>query len=106
MRHHAEAEAVDLLMETERLDLLPEYVTEKAAAARVCLYLSSCVPYVPDPENTALLEAALGLFRKFKKYPQVRDRVFSELGLVHEVELLFKKGLAHYSNIRLMFGLS
>ncbi len=82
MRHHAEAEAVDLLMETERLDLLPEYVTEKAAAARVCLYLSSCVPYVPDPENTALLEAALGLFRKFKKYPQVRDRVFSECSVV------------------------
>merc|ERR1719469_1320257 len=64
MKHHAEAEACDLLMEVEQLDVLEQYVDE-AAFNRVCLYLVSCVPYVPDPENTNLLKTALGIFRKF-----------------------------------------
>jgi len=69
MKHHAEAEACDLLIEVERLDLLQEYV-DKQAYNRVCRYLTSCVPYVPEPENTNLLHAALKLFRKFEEYPQ------------------------------------
>lgn len=69
MAHNAEAEACDLLMEIERLDLLEEYVDENIYS-RVCLYLTSCVPYVADPENTTLLQTALLLFRKFKQYPQ------------------------------------
>merc|ERR1712106_672115 len=69
MNHHAEAEACDLLMEVEQLGTLEQYVDE-AAYSRVCLYLVSCVPYVPDPENTNLLKTALSIFRKFKQYPQ------------------------------------
>lgn len=69
MAHNAEAEACDLLMEIERLDLLEQYVDENIYP-RVCLYLTSCVPYVADPENTTLLQTALLLFRKFKQYPQ------------------------------------
>merc|ERR1719334_1367159 len=68
MKHHAEAEACDLLMEVERLDFLEQYV-DKTAFNRVCLYLTSCVPYVPEPENTNLLNTALQLFRKFDQYP-------------------------------------
>jgi len=68
MKHHAEAEACDLLIEVERLDLLVQYV-DKSAFHRVCLYLTSCVPYVPEPENTNLLNTALTLFRKFDQYP-------------------------------------
>lgn len=37
--HHAEAEACDLLMEIERVELLLDYVTEDNHH-RVCLYLS------------------------------------------------------------------
>ncbi|VEN37832.1 unnamed protein product [Callosobruchus maculatus] len=69
MAHNAEAEACDLLMEIERLDLLEQYVDENNYT-RVCLYLTSCVPYVANPENTTLLQSALLLFRKFKQYPQ------------------------------------
>ena len=69
MKHHAESEACDLLMEVEKLDLLDEHV-DKNSFARVCLYLTSCVPYVPDPENTNLLKTALRIFRKFEQYPQ------------------------------------
>lgn len=39
MAHNAEAEACDLLMEIERLDLLDEFVDENAYP-RVCLYLT------------------------------------------------------------------
>jgi len=69
MKHHAEAEACDLLMEVEQLGLLQQYVDE-SAYNRVCLYLVSCVPYVPDPENTNLLHTALNIFKQFKQYPQ------------------------------------
>lgn len=69
MAHNAEAEACDLLMEIERLDLLEQYVDENIYQ-RVCLYLTSCVPYVPDPENVTLLQTALILLNKFKQYPQ------------------------------------
>lgn len=69
MAHNAEAEACDLLMEVEKLDLLEQYVDE-SAYPRVCLYLQSCVPYVPDPENVSLLRCALNLSRRFKQYTQ------------------------------------
>jgi 26S proteasome regulatory subunit N1 len=69
MKHHAEAEACDLLMEVEQLEQLQQYVDE-SAYNRVCLYLVSCVPYVPDPENTNLLTTALNIFKKFKQFPQ------------------------------------
>ncbi|KAL4225519.1 26S proteasome non-ATPase regulatory subunit 2 [Mactra antiquata] len=69
MAHNAEAEGCDLLMEIERLDLLQDYVDE-AAFTRVCLYLTSCVAYVPDPENLTLLKTAVDLYRKFNQYPQ------------------------------------
>merc|ERR1719394_262830 len=69
MKHHAEAEACDLLMEVEQLDDLETYVDD-TAYSRVCLYLVSCVPYVPEPENTNLLKTALSIFRKFAQFPQ------------------------------------
>ncbi|XP_055683961.1 26S proteasome non-ATPase regulatory subunit 2 [Lutzomyia longipalpis] len=69
MTHNAEADACDLLMEIEQLNLLEEYVDE-STYPRVCLYLQSCVPYVPDPENTTLLKVALSIFRKFKQHTQ------------------------------------
>jgi len=71
MKHNAEAEACDLLMEMEQLDMLTaeDYVDEDAYE-RVCLYLTSCVPYVPEPENSNLLRTSLALYRKFKQYPQ------------------------------------
>ena len=69
MKHHAEAEACDLLMEVEQLGLLQQYVDE-SAYNRVCLYLVSCVPYVPEPENTNILTTALNIFKQFKQYPQ------------------------------------
>jgi len=87
MKHHAEAEACDLLMEVEQLDLLLQYVDD-AAYNRVCLYLTSCVPYVPDPENTNLLLTALSIFRKFNQLPQAM-RLALQLNDREKVEEIF-----------------
>ncbi|XP_037534377.1 26S proteasome non-ATPase regulatory subunit 2 [Nematolebias whitei] len=69
MAHNAEHEACDLLMEIERLDMLEDYIDENAYS-KVCLYLTSCVSYVPEPENSALLRCALTIFRKFNRHPE------------------------------------
>ncbi|KRT80458.1 hypothetical protein AMK59_7583 [Oryctes borbonicus] len=87
MAHNAEAEACDLLMEIERLDLLEQYVDEDVYQ-RVCLYLTSCVPYVPDPENTTLLQTALLLFRRYGQYPQAL-KLAMQLNDHHLIEEIF-----------------
>ncbi|XP_017467769.1 PREDICTED: 26S proteasome non-ATPase regulatory subunit 2 [Rhagoletis zephyria] len=69
MEHNAEADACDLLIEIDHLHLLQEYVDE-SAYPRVCLYLQSCYPYVPEPDNTIILETALQLARKFNQHTQ------------------------------------
>jgi 26S proteasome regulatory subunit N1 len=45
MKHNAEADACDLLMEIERLDVLLKYV-EKDTYQRVCLYLLGYIIYL------------------------------------------------------------
>ena len=67
MMHNSETDAADLLMEIERLDLLVEAVDTKSYK-KVSLYLKSCVPYAPDPENTTLMKTALEIYLKFDKY--------------------------------------
>lgn len=89
MAHNAETEACDLLMEIERLDLLEQYVDE-SAYQRVCLYLTSCVPYVADPENGTLLHAAAKLYRKFGQYPQA-IRLAMQLNDLPLIEDIFTK---------------
>src|SRR5699024_8927960 len=54
MRHNAEAESCDLLIEIERLDLLENYIDNEELCQKVCLYLKSVVPFVADPDNTNL----------------------------------------------------
>ncbi|UJR33872.1 hypothetical protein I4U23_021293 [Adineta vaga] len=68
MRHNAEADACDLLMEIEQLDLIETFV-DKDTFPRVCLYLTSCVPYVPEPDDTKLLRTACKLYRHYDQYP-------------------------------------
>uniref|UniRef100_A0A7N6BZ20 26S proteasome non-ATPase regulatory subunit 2 n=1 Tax=Anabas testudineus TaxID=64144 RepID=A0A7N6BZ20_ANATE len=87
MAHNAEHEACDLLMEIERLDMLEHYIDENAYG-KVCLYLTSCVSYVPEPENSALLRCALNIFRKFNRYPEAL-RLALMLNDVELVENIF-----------------
>ncbi|XP_055637853.1 26S proteasome non-ATPase regulatory subunit 2 [Toxorhynchites rutilus septentrionalis] len=100
MAHNAEAEACDLLMEIERLDLLGGYVDE-SAYPRVCLYLQSCVPYVPEPENISLLKCALKLSRKFEMHTQAMRlaMMINDMPLIQDIftscnDLAIQKQLA------------
>lgn len=49
---------------------------------------SSCVNYVPEPENSALLKCALSIFRKFNRYPEAL-RLALMLNDVELVENIF-----------------
>lgn len=89
MRHNAEAETTDLLMEIERLDLLEDYIDNEDLCQKVCLYLTSCVPFVPDPENTNLLKTALNIFIKFNKLTEAL-RLAMQLQDLNQIKHIFK----------------
>lgn len=61
LKHNAEADAVDLLMEVESIEALPEYV-DTNNFARVCLYMVSCVPLLPPPDDLAFLHTAYQIY--------------------------------------------
>ncbi|ELT94307.1 hypothetical protein CAPTEDRAFT_150361 [Capitella teleta] len=104
MGHNAEAEACDLLMEVEKLAELEQYVDD-TAYTRVCLYLKSCVPYVPEPENTNLLKTCLAIYRKFNQFPDALQctLALNDMELVKEV-FLSCKDLALQKQLALTLG--
>lgn len=89
MEHNAEADACDLLIEIDHLHLLQDYVDE-SAYPRVCLYLQSCYPYVPEPDNTIILETALQLSRKFNQHAQAM-RLALMLNDMDKIQEIFKE---------------
>ena len=67
--HNEEPEAVDLLIEVEKLPKVVEF-TNKNNYSRVCNYLLSCSDYAADTEEMqATFKTAFDVFKKFKKYP-------------------------------------
>ncbi|KAG9149835.1 hypothetical protein Leryth_024664 [Lithospermum erythrorhizon] len=68
MKHNAEPEAVDLLMEVEDLDLLVEHV-DKTNYTRTCRYLTHSAKYLPGPDDTLVLDIAYMIYLKFEEYP-------------------------------------
>ncbi|CAL6276660.1 unnamed protein product [Bathycoccus prasinos] len=66
MSHNAEPEAVDLLIEVEKLEYLIDHVTENNYS-RTCLYLISCSSYLPEPEDGIVLSTAHKIFMKVNK---------------------------------------
>ncbi|XP_020598816.1 26S proteasome non-ATPase regulatory subunit 2 homolog A-like [Phalaenopsis equestris] len=65
MKHNAEPEAVDLLMEVEDLDLLVEHV-DSTNYKRTCLYLTSSSSYLPSPDDVLALDIAYTIYMKFE----------------------------------------
>ncbi|CAD7696710.1 unnamed protein product [Ostreobium quekettii] len=63
MTHNAEPEAVDLLIEVDRLELLSQYV-DAGNCRRTCLYLTSCSSYLPEPDDMAVLRTAHAIYLK------------------------------------------
>ncbi|XP_052207824.1 26S proteasome non-ATPase regulatory subunit 2 homolog A [Diospyros lotus] len=66
MKHNAEYEAVDLLMEVEDLDLLVEHV-DSTNYKRTCLYLTSAARYLPGPDDILVLDIAYTIYLKFQE---------------------------------------
>ncbi|KAH7285152.1 hypothetical protein KP509_33G015600 [Ceratopteris richardii] len=68
VKHNAEPEAVDLLMEVESLELLVDHI-EKANYKRTCAYLTSFASYVSEFDDMQILEIAYKIYMKFEKFP-------------------------------------
>ncbi|MCO5585287.1 hypothetical protein L7F22_039220 [Adiantum nelumboides] len=69
LSHNAEADAVDLLLELESIDRLPEFV-DKDTYARACLYMVSCVNLLVPPDDVEFLRTAHAIYRKFDRYAE------------------------------------
>ncbi|KAJ2706813.1 proteasome regulatory particle base subunit [Coemansia sp. IMI 203386] len=69
MKHNAEADAVDLLEELDRYELIEKYAT-KETFERVCLYMISCAPLLAPPSDLGFLETARKIYRKYGKPSQ------------------------------------
>lgn len=69
LKHNAEADAVDLLLEIESIEKLPEYVDE-STFQRVCLYMVSCVPYLAPPDDASFLNTAYSIYLTHNQLPQ------------------------------------
>lgn len=61
LKHNGEADAVDLLLEVESIDKLPQFVDENTFQ-RVCKYMVSCVPLLPPPEDVTFLQTAFSIY--------------------------------------------
>ena len=70
INHNEEPEAVDLLLEVERLGALIDF-TNPNNFERVCNYLLSCSDYAADTEEMQqTFKTAFDIFKKFKRYPE------------------------------------
>lgn len=61
LKHNGEADAVDLLLEIEAVEKLPQFVDENTYE-RVCQYMVACVPLLPPPEDVAFLQTAYSIY--------------------------------------------
>lgn len=69
INHNEEPEAVDLLLEVERLESLSKFTNENNFE-RVCLYLLTCSSYAADTEEmTQTFKTAYNVYKQFKRYP-------------------------------------
>ncbi|KAK0406710.1 hypothetical protein QR680_018750 [Steinernema hermaphroditum] len=94
MKHNAEVDACDLLVEIERLKLLEEFVVE-AEYERVCRYLLSLAPLTPAPDNHLLIRSAKDVYMKFgKSFEALRCAIMlNDVPLCRKIFLECKDGL-------------
>ncbi|KAH3673075.1 hypothetical protein WICMUC_003908 [Wickerhamomyces mucosus] len=61
LKHNQEADAIDLLLETDNISELPQFV-DKNIYKRVGLYLVRCVPLLPPPDDLEFLQTAYSIY--------------------------------------------
>jgi 26S proteasome regulatory subunit N1 len=101
MTHNAEPEAVDLLLEVERIDMLEAHADDKNYA-RTCLYLLGCHAYLPEPEDSAVVRTAFNIYSKAGKHSdalrmalKLGSRELAEQAFANCAEPFYKKQLAY-----------
>ncbi|XP_056171464.1 26S proteasome non-ATPase regulatory subunit 2 homolog A-like [Syzygium oleosum] len=76
MKHHAEPEAVDLLMEVKHLDMLMEHV-DSTNFKKTCVYLTSAARNLPGPDVTLGLDTAYKIYLNFDDYANALEMALS-----------------------------
>ena len=56
---------MDLLLETEKLEWLVQHIDAKNFA-RTCLYLTSCCAYLPEDDDSKVMQTAYKIYTKEK----------------------------------------
>ncbi|ETV80823.1 hypothetical protein H257_06289 [Aphanomyces astaci] len=71
MKHNAEPEAIDILIEVQKLDrLLASPEIDDKNYQRVCLYLLACADFMSDPDDLqTLLNTAYAIYIRVDKLP-------------------------------------
>lgn len=85
LSHNAEADAVDILSELERIQEIPNYLDENTYP-RVCLYMVSMVNLLTYPEDQQFLRTAHDIYKKYDKLPQAMVLAIrlNDLELIHQ----------------------
>lgn len=85
LSHNAEADAVDLLSELERIQEIPQYLDENTFA-RVCLYMVSMVNLLTYPDDQQFLRTAHDVYMHYNKLPQaiVLAIRMNDIELIHK----------------------
>ena len=85
LSHNAEADAVDLLSELEKIQEIPQYLDENNYA-RVCLYMVSMVNLLTYPEDITFLRTAHDIYKQYNKLPQAMVLAIrlNDLDLIHQ----------------------
>ena len=69
LSHNAEADAVDILSELERIQEIQQYLDENTYP-RVCVYMVSMVNLLTYPEDQQFLRTAHDIYKSYNKLPQ------------------------------------
>ena len=69
LKNNAEADAVDLMSELEKIEDLPKFVDENTYA-RVCLYMVSMVNLLTYPDNEQFLRVAHDIYKRYNQHTQ------------------------------------
>jgi len=91
LTHNAEAEAVDLLIEVQRLKFLLEHSIDDKNYRRICLYLIKTASFMSDPDDLVeMFETAYEIYRQQKQYYDAL-LVALRMDRTDEISVLFKE---------------
>ena len=100
LSHNAEADAVDLLSELERIEEIPQWLDENTYA-RVCLYMVSMVNLLTYPEDQQFLRTAHDIYISYNKLAQamvlairLNDLKLIRMDFYSTTDLALKKQMA------------